>query len=143
MALALPDDGEIIACDISDKFINIGRPLWPAECAKKIKVKLAPALDTLDQLIAEGQTETFDFAFVDADKANYDNYYERALLLLRKGGLIVIDNALWYGRVAQNEAEFDDETKVIHQLNCKMKSDERIDASFLEVGDGTYIGRKK
>ena len=143
MALALPEDGEVIACDINDQFINVGKPFWSEECAKKIKVKLAPAVETLDKLIADGEAGKFDFAFVDADKGNYGNYYEKSLVLLKKGGIIAIDNAIWNGKVAGNEAEFDEATKAIHELNKKMKNDERVDISFLSVGDGTFLCRKK
>ena len=143
IALALPEDGEVIACDINDQFINVGKPFWSEECAKKIKVKLAPAVETLDKLIADGEGGKFDFAFVDADKGNYGNYYEKSLVLLKKGGIIAIDNAIWNGKVAGNEAEFDEDTQAIHELNKKMKNDERVDISFLSVGDGTFLCRKK
>ena len=143
IALALPEDGEVIACDISDTFLNIGKPFWPEKCANKIKVKLAPAVETLDKLIAGGESGTFDFAFIDADKCNYDNYYERSLVLLKKGGIIAVDNAMWSGKVAGNEAEFDEDTKTIHNLNKKIKNDERVEISLLSVGDGTFLCRKK
>ena len=143
IALAIPEDGEVIACDVSDKFLNVGKPFWPEECVKKIKVKLAPAVDTLDKLIADGEAGKFDFAFIDADKVNYDNYYEKSLVLLKKGGIIAVDNALWYERVAGNEAEFDTDTKAIHELNVKMGKDERVDVTFLTVGDGTFLAKKK
>ena len=106
-------------------------------------MKLAPAVETLDNLIADGDAGKFDFAFVDADKANYENYYEKSLVLLKKGGIIAVDNAIWGGRVAGNEAEFDDATKAIHDLNKKIKNDERVEVSLLSVGDGTFLCRKK
>lgn len=104
---------------------------------------MAPAAETLDKLIADGEAGKFDFAFIDADKANYDKYYEKSLVLLKRGGFVVIDNALWGGKVTKNEKEFDEDTKAIHQLNMKMKDDERVEISLLQLGDGTFIGRKK
>jgi len=143
IALALPEDGEVIACDINDTFLSIGKPFWPEECAKKIKVKLAPAVETLDKLIADGESGKFDFAFIDADKGNYDNYYEKSLVLLKKGGIIAVDNAIWSGKVTGNEAEFDEDTKTIHNLNKKIKDDQRVEISLLTVGDGTFLCKKK
>eukprot|EP00794_Sanderia_malayensis_P011983 gene11983-13221_t len=141
-ALALPEDGEVIACDISEDYMNIGKPYWSEECAKKIKVKIAPALDTLDELVREGQEGTFDFAFIDADKLSYDKYYERAIVLVRKGGIIAVDNTLWSGKVTEDEKLHDEDTRALHMLNKKLKQDERIELSFLNLGDGTTICRK-
>lgn len=109
--------------------------------AHKIDLRIAPALETLDALIREGQAGSFDFAFIDADKAGYDGYYERCLSLLRAGGLIVIDNVLWSGRVAQ-KAE-DEDTAALQALNRKLHRDERIDLSMLPVGDGLTLARKR
>ena len=133
----------MIACDISDHFINIGKPFWPEECAKKIKVKLAPAVETLDKLIADGEAGKFDFSFIDADKSNYGKYYEKSLVLLKPGGIIAVDNALWSGKVVGNEEEFDEDTKAIFDLNKKIKNDERVEISFLTVSDGTFLCKKK
>ena len=139
VALALPDDGKIIACDISAEWTSIGRRYWAeAGVNHKIDLRLAPAVATLEALIADGQAGTFDFAFIDADKTNYDNYYERALQLVRKGGLIVFDNTLWYGKVA-DENEQDDDTVALRVLNKKLQADERIFMSQIPVGDGVTL----
>jgi len=142
VALALPDDGCIVACDVSQEFTDVGRTYWTkAGVADKIDLRLAPAIDTLDGLIAEGQDGRFDFAFIDADKTNYDAYYERCLTLLRRGGLIAFDNVLWGGRVAR-PAE-DDDTAAIQALNRKLQGDARIDISMLPIGDGLTLARKR
>ncbi|HZT54595.1 MAG TPA: class I SAM-dependent methyltransferase [Burkholderiaceae bacterium] len=142
VALALPDDGELIACDISDEYTRIGRPFWAAAgVAHKIDLRLAPALDTLDALLAQGRSGSFDFAFIDADKAGYDAYYERCLQLLRPGGLIAIDNVLWSGAVAKPATSAD--TLALQQLNDKLLRDERIDLSMLPIGDGLSLARKR
>ena len=139
VALALPDDGKIIACDISAEWTSIGLRYWAeAGVNHKIDLRLAPAVATLEALIADGQAGTFDFAFIDADKTNYDNYYERALQLVRKGGLIVFDNTLWYGKVA-DENEQDDDTVALRALNKKLQADERIFMSQIPVGDGVTL----
>jgi predicted O-methyltransferase YrrM len=142
VALALPHDGRIIACDVSQEFTDVGRTYWEkAGVTHKIDLRLAPAVDTLDSLIAEGQAGHFDFAFIDADKTNYDAYYERCLSLLRQGGLIAIDNVLWGGRVAY-PAE-DQDTVAIQTLNRKLLGDARVDLSMLPVGDGLTLARKR
>ena len=105
-------------------------------------MRLAPAIETLDQLLATGQSETFDFAFIDADKENYDGYYERSLQLLRPGGLIAIDNVLWSGRVADNQIQ-DESTQIIRALNKKLHQDERITLSLIPIGDGLTLGIKR
>ncbi|HEX2529951.1 MAG TPA: class I SAM-dependent methyltransferase [Burkholderiaceae bacterium] len=142
VALALPDDGCVVACDISRAYTAIAQPFWEqAGVAHKIDLRLAPALDTLDALIAEGRAGQFDFAFIDADKSAYDAYYERCLSLLRVGGLIAIDNVLWGGQVAYPARDGD--TAAIQALNRKLQSDERIDLSLLPVGDGLTLARKR
>lgn len=142
VALALPPDGCVVACDVNQEFTDIGRSHWEkAGVAAKIDLRLAPAIDTLDGLIAEGQAGSFDFAFIDADKTGYDAYYERCLTLLRPGGLIAIDNVLWSGRVAQ-PAE-DDDTAALQALNLKLRGDARVDLSMLPVGDGLTLARKR
>jgi len=104
VALALPEDGKVVACDRDPRATEIARRYWQeAGVADKIELRLAPALDTLDQLIAGGESGSFDFAFIDADKRNYSNYYERALTLLRSGGMVAIDNVLWFGSAADPE----------------------------------------
>jgi predicted O-methyltransferase YrrM len=142
VALALPQDGCVVACDISEEFTAIGRTYWEkAGVANKIDLRLAPAVDTLDALLAEGQAGQFDFAFIDADKTSYDAYYERSLQLVRQGGLIAIDNVLWSGRVLDVIADAD--TVAIQALNRKLHEDQRIDLSLLPIGDGLTLARKR
>jgi len=142
VALALPEDGRILACDISDEFTSIGRPFWQrAGVAHKIELVLAPALATLDARLAAGEAGAYDFAFIDADKGNYDGYYERCLQLVCAGGLIAIDNTLWSGRVA--EAALDEDTAALQRFNRKLHGDERIDLSLLPIGDGLTLARKR
>lgn len=142
VALALPADGTIVACDVSEEFTAIARRYWrAAEVEQKIELHLAPASATLDRLLTEGQAERFDFAFIDADKGNYDAYYERALRLVRRGGLIAIDNVLWDGKVADVAAQ-DEDTVAIRALNVKLRDDERIALSLLPVADGMTLAMK-
>lgn len=137
MALALPADGRVIACDVSREWTSTGQRYWrEAGVAEKIDLRIAPALQTLDALIAA--RERFDFAFIDADKENYGGYYERALKLVRRGGIIAIDNVLWSGAVA-DPAKKDADTDAIRALNRKLATDERIDLSLLPVGDGLTL----
>ncbi|ABA21275.1 O-methyltransferase, family 3 [Trichormus variabilis ATCC 29413] len=143
VALALPDDGKIVACDVSEEFTAIARRYWQqAGVADKIDLRLAPALLTLDALLADGQAGTFDFAFIDADKENYDGYYERALQLVRPGGLIAIDNVLWSGRVADPQIQ-DESTRIIRALNQKLHDDERVTLSLVPIGDGLTLALKR
>jgi predicted O-methyltransferase YrrM len=142
VALALPPDGVVVGCDISREYTDVGRLHWDkAGVGHKIDLRIAPALDTLDALLAQGQSGAFDFAFIDADKTGYDAYYERCLRLLRAGGLIAVDNVLWNGRVAQ--AADDADTAAIQAFNRKLHHDERIDLSLLPVGDGLTLARKR
>ena len=142
VALALPDDGKLLACDISDEFTRVGVPHWQAAgVAHKIDLQLAPALSTLDARINAGEQGQYDFAFIDADKSGYDAYYERCLKLLRPGGLIAIDNTLWSGKVAVPAEDAD--TLALQALNTKLHRDERVDISMLPVGDGLTLARKR
>ncbi|MEJ1932161.1 class I SAM-dependent methyltransferase [Nostoc sp. NIES-2111] len=142
VALALPPEGKVVACDISAEFTAIAQRYWQqAKVAHKIDLHLAPALETLDKLLAAGEAETFDFAFIDADKSNYDNYYERSLQLIRPGGLIAIDNVLWSGRVADPQVQ-DNRTKRIRAFNEKLLQDQRISLSLVPIGDGLTLARK-
>jgi predicted O-methyltransferase YrrM len=142
-ALALPDDGKIVACDISEEWTSIGKIYWKqAGVAHKIDLHLRPATETLDQLIKAGKQNTFDFAFIDGDKVNYPNYYERCLTLLRKGGLLAIDNVLWDGRVAEDPASHDEDTRAIDSLNKKIAKDERVQISMLPLADGLTLAFK-
>jgi len=143
MAMALPGDGRILCCDVSEKYTAIARKAWQkAGVADKISLKLAPALETLDGEIKAGRGGYYDFCFIDADKANYDGYYERALVLLRPGGLIAIDNVLWSGAVA-DPADHSEDTAAIRKLNAKLKDDRRVDLSLLPVGDGLTLAMKR
>ena len=142
VALALPDDGRILACDVSAEYTAIGQPFWhQAGVAHKIELRLAPALETLDAQLAAGQAGSFDFAFIDADKTGYDAYYERCLGLLRQGGLIAIDNTLWGGKVASPAST--DDTRALQALNNKLHADTRVDLSLLPIGDGLTLARKR
>ena len=143
VAAALPEDGRMVACDVSEEFCAIAQKYWKkANLAHKIDLRIAPALETLDSLIASGETSRFDFAFIDADKSNYNNYYERSLQLVRPGGLIAVDNTLWYGRVADPDMQ-DNRTKQIRALNEKVRNDERVMMSLLPIGDGLLLAVKR
>ena len=142
VALALPKDGKIICCDISEEWTNVGKPCWKkAGVEKKIDLRIGPALRTLDGLLPKEKGK-FDFAFIDADKENYENYYERCLQLLRRGGLIAVDNVLWSGEVANKEAQ-DELTVALRKFNDKLHKDERVDLVMLSVGDGVTLARKR
>ena len=143
IALALPADGRLVACDISEDFTSIARRYWAeAGVAEKIDLRLAPALESLDALLAEGAGGSFDFMFIDADKENYPHYYERGLQLLRPGGLMAIDNVLWGGAVA-DPARQDADTEAIRALNAKLHDDERVALSLVPIGDGLTLARKR
>jgi len=143
VALALPPDGRLVACDKSEEWTSIARKYWAeAGVADRITLKLGAALDTLDELLATGEANTFDFAFIDADKKNLLLYYERVLQLLRPGGLLGIDNVLWSGRVADPRVR-DRDTVVIRKLNKQMHDDPRIVMSMIPIGDGFTIALKK
>jgi predicted O-methyltransferase YrrM len=143
VAQALPDDGKLICCDISDEFTSVGKPFWKeAGMDSKIDLRLAPGTETLDALLAEGGAGTYDFAFIDADKPGYDSYYERILTLLRPGGLLGVDNTLWQGKVADPEAN-DDDTAALKILNQKIHDDARVEMVLLPIGDGLTLCRKR
>ena len=142
VALALPDDGKLIACEISEEYTAIGRRYWQeAGLDTNIDLKIGLALDTLDGLITEGQAETYDFAFIDADKVNYQNYFDRALILLRPGGLIAVDNVLWNGAVADPRNTTKD-TEAIREFNAELGDDTRGAISMVPIGDGLTLARK-
>jgi caffeoyl-CoA O-methyltransferase len=143
LALALPSDARIVACDVSEEFTSIARDFWRrAGVADKVDLRLAPALETLEALLDEGQQGTFDFAFIDADKVNYGAYYERALTLLRPGGLIAVDNTLWSGRLA-DPARDDADTVALREFNRRLHTDGRVDLSLVPIGDGLTLARKR
>jgi Predicted O-methyltransferase len=142
VALALPDDGKIIACDISPDYTAMARRYWrEAGVEHKVDLRLAPAIETLDALLSEGKSGSFDFAFIDADKENYGGYYERALKLLRPGGVIAVDNVLWHGKVLDDSVQ-DADTRAIRALNEKLHRDERVIVSMLPIGDGLTLAYK-
>lgn len=142
VALALPADGRVVACDVSKEFTDKARGFWKeAGVENRIDLRLGPALDTLDRMIAAKEAP-FDFAFIDADKSNYDGYYERALQLVRTGGLVALDNMLWSGQVANPEAT-DADTSALRALNAKIHSDERVDMVLAAIGDGVMLARKR
>lgn len=142
VALALPSDGRLVACDISEEYTQVARRYWrEAGVAHKIDLRIAPAVHTLEALAEEGASRTFDFAFIDADKVAYDDYYERTLPLLRDGGLILFDNMLRGGRVA-DPAPDDQSTQAIVALNEKLLNDERVDVAMVPIADGIMMARK-
>ena len=142
VALALPAEGRIVACDVSATWTKMARRYWAeAGVAEKIDLRLAPALQTLDGLIAGGAAGSFDFAFIDADKTSYGAYYERALTLIRVGGLIAVDNTLWEGRVADPKVR-DADTKAIRDFNRHLRDDRRVHLCLVPIGDGLSLALK-
>jgi predicted O-methyltransferase YrrM len=143
VALALPDDGHVLACDISEEYTGIARRHWQqAGVAHKIELVLAPALATLDARLAAGEAGSYDFAFIDADKGGYHAYYERLLRLIRPGGLIAVDNTLWAGAVADPGDRAAD-TLAIREFNDRLLADQRIDLSLVPIGDGLTLARRR
>jgi predicted O-methyltransferase YrrM len=143
VALALPDDGQLACCDVSEEWTSLARKYWAeAGVAAKIDLRIAPATETLDDLLADGQQEVYDFAFVDADKAGYDGYYERLLRLVRPGGLIALDNTLWGGAVLDEDTA-DVDTRAIQALNKKLVDDARVTLCLLPVADGVTLARRR
>jgi predicted O-methyltransferase YrrM len=143
VALALPPDGKLVCCDISDEWTRIGQRYWDeAGVSQRIDLRLGPALGTLDLLLHDAGANAYDFAFIDADKGNYDAYYEACLKLVRAGGLIALDNMLWAGKVAEPDAH-DKDTDALRALNLKIRDDKRVDACLLTVGDGVMLARKR
>jgi predicted O-methyltransferase YrrM len=142
VALALPKDGSIVCCDVSEEWTAVGKPFWrKAGVAKKIDLRIGPALRTLDELLKR-EKQTFDFVFIDADKPNYLAYYERCLKLLRRGGLIAVDNVLWSGEVANPQAK-DELTGALRKFNDHLHKDQRVDIAMLSIGDGVTLALKK
>jgi caffeoyl-CoA O-methyltransferase len=143
VALALPSDGQLVACDVSEEWTQVARRYWrEAGVEAKVELHVAPALQTLDALLSAGQAGSFDFAFIDADKTGYDAYYERCLSLLRSGGLLAVDNTLWSGAVA-DDSDQREATLAIRALNVKIAADSRVTASLIPIGDGLYLARKR
>ena len=142
VALVLPADGRILACDISEEFTAVARRYWKeAGVDHKIELRLAPALETLDARLKAGEAGSYDFAFIDADKANYSGYYERILRLLRPGGLVTVDNVLWSGAVVDKQDRTED-TVAIRKFNELLHTDRRVELSMLPIGDGLTLARK-
>jgi len=143
VALALPEDGRLVACDVSEEWTAMARRYWhEAGVEHKIDLRIGPAHQSLDTLVASGFSGTFDFAFIDADKEGYDGYFEAALRLVRPGGLIAIDNVLWEGKVA-DQTVTDASTTSIRALNLKLRDDPRISLSLVPVADGLTLARKR
>uniref|UniRef100_A0A674BAS3 Catechol-O-methyltransferase domain containing 1 n=2 Tax=Salmoninae TaxID=504568 RepID=A0A674BAS3_SALTR len=143
MALVVPEKGQVVACEIDDEYVNIAKPFFKeAGVEDKINVRLQMCIKTLDELIAAGEAGTYDFVFIDADKRNYDRYYEKSLELVRQGGIIAIDNVLWSGKVV-DPAPDDLTSQALDKLNKKLHTDQRIDLSMLTVGDGLTLAIKR
>jgi predicted O-methyltransferase YrrM len=143
VALALPDDGTIDACDISAEYMARAKGHWAAAgVAHKINAHAGPAADSLKALLAKGGEETYDFAFIDADKANYDTYYELCLRLLRRGGVAAIDNVLWSGAVVDDKVQ-DADTQALRAISAKLHADARVDIAMATIADGLYLARKR
>ncbi|XP_053189370.1 catechol O-methyltransferase domain-containing protein 1 [Scomber japonicus] len=143
MALAMPENGCVVACEIVERYVDIAKPFFKeAGVETRIDVRIQDALKTLNELIEAGEAGTYDFVFIDADKVNYDNYYEKSLELIRKGGIIAIDNVLWSGKVV-NPAADDHSSQALDTLNKKLHKDQRIDLSMLTIGDGLTIAIKR
>ena len=143
VALALPRDGKVVACDVSEEWTAFARPYWrEAGVEGRIDLRLAPALDTLDALLAAGRAGSFDFAFLDAEKTEYADYYERSLQLLRPGGVVAIDNVLWSGRPA-DPAVTDESTSAIRDFNERIHADDRVTAVMIPIADGVTVARKR
>ena len=142
VAMALPEDGIVTACDVSEEWANVGMKYWKkAQVENKINLRIAPALKTLDQLLSEGKQGTYDFAFIDADKIEYQGYFDKSLELLRIGGLIAIDNVLWGGSVIDDSIQ-DSSTKAIREFNENLSSDPRVSISMVPIGDGLTLACK-
>jgi predicted O-methyltransferase YrrM len=143
VAMAMPPDGTIVCCDVSEEWTSVARRYWAeAGVADRVDLRLAPALETMDELLAGGAEGTFDFAFVDARKSEYPDYHERIVRLLRSGGLAVYDNVLWGGAVA-DESKQDQDTLAIRRLNDRLAADERVTIAMLPLADGVTLARKR
>jgi predicted O-methyltransferase YrrM len=143
VALAIPDNGKLIACDVNEEWTSVAKKYWAeAGLSHKVDLRLAPAIETLDSLLAENLASSFDFIFIDADKENYDDYYEKSLKLLRTGGLIAVDNVLWSGRVLES-VQYDPETSAIKAFNRKLLDDDRISLSMVPIADGLTLALKR
>lgn len=143
VAEALPANGHLLTCDVSEEWTSIAKEHWrQAGVSERIELRLGAATETLSELLHAGQRRSFDFAFIDADKENYEKYYESAYLLVRPGGVICIDNVFWNGTVA-DESHKDDAVEAIRRVTRQVHSDERVDAVIVPVGDGMMVARKR
>lgn len=143
IALALPPDGYLLACDVSEEFAAIARWHWAAaDVTERIELVVAPAIETLDARLGAGEAGTYDFAFIDADKEGYVEYYERVLMLLRPGGLVAVDNTLWDGAVADPE-DRSPEAEIMRHFNEHLRADERVDLALVPIGDGLTLARRR
>lgn len=143
MALALPEDGRVLACDVSEEWTAVGQRYWEeAGVAERVDLRIAPASETLAGMIDQGEAPVWDFAFIDADKKGYAGYYEQCLALIRPGGVIAMDNTLWDGKVA-DEGVDDEDTRAIRAFNEKLHTDKRVDISLVPIGDGLTLARKR
>jgi predicted O-methyltransferase YrrM len=143
VALAMPASGRLVCCDLSDEWTSIARKFWrKARVASKIRLRLAPALETLDALLREGEAGRYDLAFIDADKGNYLGYFERCMRLVRRGGVIAIDNTLWGGRVVDPSRQ-DGDTRAIRAFNRRLHRDRRIEVALVPIGDGLTLAYKR
>lgn len=143
VALALPQDGKLIACDVSEEYTSVARRYWKeADLESKIDLRIAPAMDTLNGLLQADEAGSFDMSFIDADKGNYRNYYEASLKLVRSGGIIVLDNMLWHGQVADPK-DIEPDTVAIRDLTALIRSDGRVWSCLLPIGDGVTLALKK
>src|SRR5262245_32458268 len=139
----MPASGRLVCCDMSEEWTSVARKFWRrANVASKIQLRLAPALETLDVLLREGKAGRFDLAFIDADKENYLRYFERCMRLVRRGGVIAIDNTLWGGRVVDQSRQ-DADTRAIRAFNRRLHSDRRIDVALVPIGDGLTLAYKR
>jgi len=142
IAMVIPDNGCVTACDINTEWTDIAKRYWKlADVEKKIDLKIAPALETLDKLISEGLENSYDFSFIDADKINYQHYYEKSLVLVRSGGLIAIDNVLWDGKILDNKNK-DQDTEAIREFNNTLYQDKRVSITMIPIGDGLTLAQK-
>ena len=143
VALAMPAGGRLVCCDLSDEWTSVARKFWrKARVDSKIQLRLAPALETLDALLREGQAGRYDLAFIDADKQNYENYFDRCMRLVRRGGVIAVDNTLWSGHVA-DPRRGDPDTRAIRAFNRRLHRDKRIDVALVPIGDGLTLAFKR
>jgi O-methyltransferase len=144
VALAMPADGQLVCCDLSTEWTDVARRYWAeAGVADRVELRIGPALESLDALLAEGAAGSFDFAFIDADKGNYPAYYQKVIELLRPGGVVAIDNVFRGGRIAEEPSEDDVEQRATRELNARVAADQRVSVSMVPIADGLTLARKR